>query len=346
LLSIARLTPAQAVALGADLLAALEDRDTAAGPRLRPEAIRVGRDGRARLIDACLIDAADPPSTNRVGPVSAAVVLDRLGAATRTSSAERGLIRALERAAVEARSPDGRLAIAAAILREVDATGGVQARAELSRLVSLVAGDVAPTPDAGPAPRASAPRRRRPRRRPRAVARAVAARSWKWVLSLVVLVAAVVIEIAFLRDDISRDAMAVLEAGRSGATATSAPPALPPVVRPAPAAAGTISSVDLRPIQPCVPGAGCALRVHVMVRPQAEPQTITWDLRVLDRCTGEFVTAPGGTVAVPPHGDRADVVSVVQLPEAEALAVLAITNLPFTAASAAVHVPERGACAT
>jgi hypothetical protein len=83
-----------------------------------------------------------------------------------------------------------------------------------------------------------------------------------------------------------------------------------------------------------------------MVRPQAEPQTITWDLRVLDRCTGEFVTAPGGTVAVPPHGDRADVVSVVQLPEAEALAVLAITNLPFTAASAAVHVPERGACAT
>jgi hypothetical protein len=340
LLSIARLTPAQAVALGTDLLAALADPDPAAGTPLRPEAMRVGRDGRARLIETRQIHEATQPSTLGAGLASFAVVLDRIRAATRASTAAGGLIRALERAATEARSPDGRVAIVAAILREADAAGGVQARVELSRLVAMA------TPDAGPAPRASGPRRRRPRRSPHAIARAVAARSWKWVLSLMVLVAAVVIEIIFLRDDISRDVLAVMEAGRPDATATGTPPALPPVVAAAPTAAGAISRIDVRQIQPCASGADCALRVQVMVRPHAEPRTIAWDLRILDRCTGESVTAPGGTVTVPPHGDRADVVSTVRLPEAEALAVMAVTNLPFTTASAAVHVPESGVCAT
>lgn len=333
LLSVAWLTPAQAVALGADVLAGLENGDTTAGTWLRPEAVRIGRDGRA------CVSAGSSPATNGAGLASAAALLDRLRAATRSSAADPGLIPALERAAAEARSPDGRIAFVAAILREADAAGGARARAELSRLVAMVAGDGALPPGAGPA-RASAPRR------PRAVARAVAARSWKWVLSIVVLVAVVVIEIAFLRDDIGRDVTAVLEAGRSAVTATGTAPALPPVVPPAPTAAGTITGVDLRPIQPCAPGAECVLRVQVLVQPQAEPQTIAWDLRILDRCTGESVTAPGGTVTVPPHGDRADVVSTVGLPDGEALAVMAVTTLPHTAASAAVHVPESGACAT
>jgi hypothetical protein len=333
LLSIARLTPAQAVALGADLLACLED--VAGRNQLPPKAARVGRDGRARLIDA-------GPSANGAGLATAAGLLDSLRAATRPSAADHGLIAALERAASEARSPHGRLAIVAAILRESDGAGGAQARAELARLVAIVLGE-APALDAARAPRAPAPRRRRARPTPRAVARAAAARSWKWVLSLVVLAVVVLIEIAFLRDEISRDIEAVLDAGRSGPTVTSTP-TLPPVPRPAPAATGTISRVDLRPVTPCTPGAGCALRLQVTLQPQAAPQTITWDFRVVDRCTGEAVTVPGGTVTVPPHGDRADVVSTVGLPPADALAVMAVTNQPFTAASAAVNVPAPGAC--
>jgi hypothetical protein len=333
LLSIARLTPAQAVALGADLLACLED--AAGRTQLRPEGARVGRDGRARVIDA-------GPSGNGAGLATAAALLDRITAAARPSAADQGQMSALERAATEARSPHGRLAIAASILREADGAGGAQARAELARLVAIVVGE-APALDAARAPRPPAPRRRRPRPTPRAVARAAAARSWKWVLSLVVLAAVVLIEIAFLRDEISRDIQAVLDAGRSGSTMTSTP-TLPPVPRPAPGAVGTISRVDLRPVTPCTTDAGCALRVQVTLRPQAEPQTITWDFRVVDRCTGEAVTVPGGTVTVPPHADRADVVSTVGLPPADALAVLAVTNQPFTAASAAVNVPAPGAC--
>jgi hypothetical protein len=330
LLPIARLTPAQAVALGADLLAALETRNPA--PPLHPEAVRVGRDGRARLLDA-----PGRPRTGGTDLEPTAAVLDQLGAATARP------VLALERAAAAARSPDGRLAVVAAILREADATGGAQARAELGRAVAVIAGDRAGATPAPPA-RTSAPRRRRPPRTLRTVARAAVARSWKWVLSVVVLVAVVGIEIAFLRDDISRDITAVLEAGRAEVTATEAPTALPPVVPPAPATAGTIDAVDLRPVQPCAPGTECALRVQVRVQPQAQPQTIVWSLRVLDRCTGEVLAAPGGTATVPAHGDRLDAVVTVALPEASALAVTAVTDLPSTAASTAVPVPENGAC--
>lgn len=357
LLAIARLTPAQAVALGADLLADLEavasaDPDTAGRPRVRPEDVRIGRDGRARLIDAGHRPSA---SGNGAGLTSTAALLDGLRAATGTNGAngvdgvdgaDDVLVSALERAATEARSPHGRLEIAAAILGAADATGGAQARAELATLVAMVADGAAPAPATGPAPRTPAPRRRRPRRAPRAVARAAAARSWKWVLSLVVLVAAVLIEIALLRDEIGRDVQTVLEAGRSRATATGAPPTLPPVVPPAPTAAGTINRIELRPVTPCAPDATCALRMQVMLQPRPEPQTVTWDFRILDRCSGVAVGVPGGTVTVPPHGDRADLVSTVELPQADALAVLAVTSGPFTAASEAVNIPATGTCGT
>ncbi|MHA6615806.1 serine/threonine-protein kinase [Pseudonocardia sp. DLS-67] len=322
LLAVARLTPAQAVALGTDLLAALEDPQTVPGAD-----VRVGPDGRARV-------AGSHPTGTHGARLAAAAGLDQLRAAT-----HRAPVPALDRALAEARAPDGRLAFAAAILREADAPDGARARAELSKLVALVAGDAPETvaPD-------TPPRRHRPGRTPRARTRALVTRSWKWVLSLVLLVAIVAVEIAFLQDRIVRDVQAVLDAGRSAAGETGTPTALPPVLPPGPAAAGTISRVDLRPVQPCAPGTGCALRTQVVVRPQAEEQTITWELRILDRCTGEAVTVPGGTVTVPPQGDRADAVGTVALPPAGALAVVAVTNLPATAASVPVNVPEPGAC--
>jgi hypothetical protein len=332
LLSIARLTPAQAVALGADVLAGIEDAAEPAQPR--PGRVRVGRDGRARVTDA-----GSPPSGNRAGLASAAALLDGLRAATWPSATDAGLVSALERAATEARAPHG-LASAAAILREADAVGGAQARAEIARLVTMVADGVAPAPTTA-APPAPAARRSRP---PRAVARSVVRRSWKWVLSLVVLVVAVLVEIAFLQDEIGRDVQAVLEAGRAGPASETSAPTLPPVVPPAPAAAGPINAVALRPVGPCTPDATCALRMQVLLQPQAEPQTVTWEFRVIDRCTGAEVTVPGGTVTVPPHGVRADVVSTVGLPRGEALAVLAVTSSPSSAASTAVSIPANGVC--
>lgn len=321
LLAVVRLTPAQAVALGTDLLATIEDLETVPGA-----AVRVGPDGRAR------VTGSRPTGTRGAGLAAAAAGLEQLGAAT-----GRARVPALERALAEARAPDGHLAFAAAILREADAPDGTRARAELSKLVAMVAGDapVAGTPDAP---------RRRPRRNGRALTRALVARSWKWILSLVLLVAIVAVEIAFLQERIVRDVETVLDAGRSATDTTGTPTGLPPALPPEPAAAGTISRVDLRPVQPCTPGAGCVLRTQVVVQPQALPQVIAWDVRVLDRCTGAAVTVPGGTVTVPPHGDRADVVGTVALPRAGALAVVAVTTLPATAASVPVNVPEPGAC--
>ncbi|MFC5233874.1 hypothetical protein [Pseudonocardia zijingensis] len=324
LLAVARLTPAQAVALGTDVLAALEDPEAAAG-----SAVLVGPDGRARVA------GSGPAGSHEARLATAAAVLDELRAATDGEAAS-----SLERAAAETRSPEGRLAFAAAILREADAPEGAQARAELSTLVRVLTGVAQPIVAPSPPPR----RRTRPRRTRRARARALVARSWKWGLSLVLLVAIVGVEIAFLQDRIAEDVQAVLDAGRSAA-APATPTGLPPVVPPEPAAAGPIDRVDLRPVQPCAPGTACALRTQVVVQPQAGPQTVTWNMRILDRCTGVATTVPGGSVTVPPGGDRADAVGTVALPDAGALAVVAVATAPATAASAPVDIPGNGACA-
>lgn len=168
-------------------------------------------------------------------------------------------------------------------------------------------------------------------------------RFWAWGLSIVALVMIVTVEVVFLRDEISRSIEAVLAAGRPGSPST-AEPVLPPVKLPAPATAGTITQVGLRPVERCVAGAGCALRTQVLLRPRAAPQTLTWTFRVIDRCTGRAVTASSGTVALPAGAGRADVVTIVTLPPARALAVLAVTDLPFPAASEPVYVPARGTC--
>ncbi|WP_343973859.1 hypothetical protein, partial [Pseudonocardia aurantiaca] len=183
----------------------------------------------------------------------------------------------------------------------------------------------------------------RPHRPPRAVARTVVARTWKWVLSIVVLTAVILIEVALLRDEIARDIQVVMDAGRSGPTASDIP-ALPPVVPPAPTSAGPVTAVNLRGVEACTPGQSCAVRVQVLLQPQPEPQTVTWDFTVVDRCTGETTTAPGGTVTVPLGGDRADAVGTVAVPPGDALAVLVLTRAPAIAASSALPVPADGAC--
>jgi len=163
-----------------------------------------------------------------------------------------------------------------------------------------------------------------------------------WLLSILVLAAVVVAEVVFLRDDITADVGLLLEAGRGGAHPSAAPvPDGPPLVAPAPAAAGNVAAVDLRPLERCAPAAACTVRLLVRLVPSSEPQVVTWSYQVVDRCTGTSGIAPGGTVTVPPQADRATAVGVVALPPSDGVALVAVTGAPAVAASAAVVV---GSC--
>jgi hypothetical protein len=358
LLAMARLTPAQALALATDVLTGLEESSSAERPTsvLGSRVVQVTTDGRARVVgDGRPCDVTAQAGVRAGDLAAVAVLLGDLQAATCPSARDSDLVAALDRAAAEARQPEGRVAIVAATLRAADAPRGAQARAELARLVSAASGSApgaaatrtaAPPPTERPVPERS--RRRRPTAARAMVAHSAAVhpvtrRTWGWILSVVTLIVVVLTEIFFLRESIERDIQAVLEAGRSRPSSTVAP-VLPPVVPPAPAAVGTIAYVDLRPVERCSPGTSCALRTHVRLQPQAGPQTVTWAFQVLDRCAGTATTVPGGTVTVPPNADRTDVVTNVMLPTAPALAVLALTSQPFRAASEPVYVPVDGAC--
>jgi hypothetical protein len=159
---------------------------------------------------------------------------------------------------------------------------------------------------------------------------------------MLVLAAVVASEVVFLRDDITADIAVLLDAGRGGAPPSAAPqPDGPHLVAPAPAAAGSVAAVDLRPLERCAPGAACTVRLQVRLVPAAAPQVVTWSYQVVDRCTGTSVIAPGGTVTVPPQADRAAAVGVVALPPSDGVAVVAVTAVPAAAASVPVIV---GSC--
>jgi hypothetical protein len=164
-----------------------------------------------------------------------------------------------------------------------------------------------------------------------------------WLLSVVVLAAVVLLEVALLRDHIATDIRLLLGAGRSGSASSSPEPDGPPIVPPAPAAAGSVTAVDLRPLPRCAPGAPCTMRLLVRLVPAAEPQVVTWSYRIVDRCTGATAadTAPGGSVTVPAGGERAAALGTVTLPAADAVAVVAVTDLPAAAASPPAFV---GSC--
>lgn len=355
LLSTARLTPAQAVALGADVLSRLEEHSAGARSsriRLRPETARVGVDGRAYLADDDVPGHRAVEDESRSDLAAAEGMLRDLTAATWCPDAASDrpatdALAALDGAAAEARRPGGNVVAVASMLRDADATVGADARTELGRLVAAVSGDgFAPLSTARTGVLPATPPPPRTPRRPRWGARSVLARTWKWVLSVVVLVAVVLIEITFLSDTVARDVEAVLEAGRSGSAAPTSTEVLLPVVPPAPAAAGTVTAVDLRAVHRCAPDTACEVRLQVALQPRADPQTIRWAFELFDRCTGAATTAPGGTVTVPPDGDRAIAVVTVALPPGKALAVLARTDLPFTAASAPLLVPSDAGCGT
>jgi hypothetical protein len=330
LLALARPTPPQALELG---LALLEARQAAA--------------------DGPLPDGVDPVVTTdgRVAPSGARgrpaqQVLAELAAAARrpgaADPAAEALLAELDLAAVEL-AADG---VGAAVRRLRTAAGPLdraRIRAELGALARAVPGQ-ADGAGALPAVARAAQSRRRhpgPGAAPRA-ARSTGRRIGAWLLSLVVLAGVVAAEVVLLGDDIRTDIDLLLDAGRGGEQAEDEPePDGLSVVPPAPPTAGSVTGVDLRALAPCAPGTPCDVRLQVGLVPSAEPRTVSWSYRVVDRCTGASSTVPGGTVAVPPLADRVAVVGVVPLPALPGLAVVAVTDAPAVAASAPVST---GSC--
>ena len=215
-------------------------------------------------------------------------------------------------------------------------------RAELAALVRAVGGAGGAAGGAGwtgepPAAPHAGPAERAPRR-----SRSAGRRVGAWLLSILVLAAVVVSEVVLLRDDITADIDMLLDAGRGEDQPSAAPERDgPDLTAPAPAAAGNVAGVDLRPLTRCSPGAPCTVRLLVRLVPTAEPQVVTWSYQVVDRCTGSAGIAPGGTVTVPPQADRAAAVGIVALPPLDGVAVVAVTDAPAAAASAPVVV---GSC--
>ncbi|WP_409329867.1 hypothetical protein [Trujillonella humicola] len=338
LLSLARLTPAQAVELAAGVLDGA-DRGGPAAPvvtadgRVLPGpaggAGRPGEAARPQRAAALLADIA--AAAHPAGPAEERLLADVRHAGEALPGADAARLRVRE-AAARADGPAVRAELAA-LVRTVRAVPGPASRP--------VPRSVAGRPAArGGAARAERPAERGPAGRPRATGRRLGA----WLVSLVVLAAVVAAEVVLLRDDIAADIALLLDAGRDGTERSSTgPSADPPVPAAAAPAAGRVAGVDLRLLDACAPGAPCAVRVLVRLVPGAETSVVTWSYRVLDRCTGAAGTVPGGTVTVAPQAGSAVAVGTIPLPPAAGIAVSAVTDAPAVAASPPVAV---GSCSS
>lgn len=331
LLARAQLTPAQAVELSVDVLAEAARREGATASAEHPfDPVRIGADGR-------VVRGGPAP----VGRSAVGAVLESVADAVRPRAQGAGpaaerLLAELDRAAAEV--PVTGVTEAACRLRTVaDDVDRRAVRAEIGALVRAIHADPGAGEDLGAAGGTAADRPAPAWRATRARRRTAGRRAGAWLLSLVVLAGAVLLEVGFLRGHITADIGQLLSAGRGGATTSAAAtPAQPSVAAPAPSSAGRVRAVDLRALAPCSPGAPCTVRVVVRLSPAAAQQSVTWSYRVTDLCTGVAQDAPGGAVSVPAGGEQAVAVGTVALPAARGAAVVAVTHQPATAASAAV----------
>jgi hypothetical protein len=353
LLGLVRLTPAQAMEIGAGVLAVAEH-----ATRLRLDQVLIRTDGTVGLVPAPgqrpVADSADVPTdvrTDDSAATAAAAVLTELVDTTRRGNRRldptaAGLLEQLDRA--RSQLPSAGLPSAAQTLSDARATIDTCAvRSELAALVEVILGSREPAGTGAPVggmPRTGTARRGRPagRRPGRGGSRTALRRIGAWLISVAVLAAIVSLEVAVLRDEIATDVGLLLDAGRSGAAAPGEPePDGLPVTPPAPATAGPVAAVDLRPLAPCTPDAPCPVRVLVRVRPGPDPQAVSWSFRVLARCPGAPDAAepvPGGAVTVPPGVEAATAVGSVAVPPGPGVAVFAVTDQPAAAASPPVLV--------
>ncbi len=119
-----------------------------------------------------------------------------------------------------------------------------------------------------------------------------------------------------------------------------------PVQIGAPGSAGPITRVTATFANgECTAGQVCDIRVDVDFDPAASVGTVTWKLRVYDRCSGEARTTNEITMGAQPGWQQVYGISTAALPHGTALAVAAVTSSPAVAASEPLFVPaENGTC--
>ena len=163
-------------------------------------------------------------------------------------------------------------------------------------------------------------------------------------MSVAVVIVVLLVEYGFLHDRIAADMAELVAGDRRAPQAERAVLQVP--AAPVPASAGDVATVQVRALRPCSPGTSCAVRVHVGLVPRPSPVLVRWDARIEDVCSGAKATVVGGSLTVPAHADRADLVNRLVLPAGHALAVTAVTTSPAVAASAPLWAPTRPSCSS
>jgi hypothetical protein len=352
LIGLAVLTAPQVLEIGAGLLAAVARRsesntDALGGGQITTDQAVIDTDGRVMLGPPSLDERNGRSSSRVVSTVTAVETLlaDLAGAgrARRADPATDQLLAELDRA-ITLLPVASVSELAQMVEIGCAAIDRPAVRAELAALVSAIV--ESPGSARGNEPTGGPPSGvlgiKHGRRSTSGGTRTAGRRIGAWLLSVVVLAAVVLLEVAFLRDDIVADVDLLLDAGRSGSGPSTAPEAGGlPIASLAPAAAGVVTGVDVRILEPCAPGAPCTVRVLVSLVPGPDVQVVTWSYRVVDRCTGTTNTAAGGSVTVSPGAGRAEAVGIVALPPTTAVAVVATTDRPAVAAAPPVLV---GSC--
>jgi hypothetical protein len=166
---------------------------------------------------------------------------------------------------------------------------------------------------------------------------------WGLVVAVAVLGLVVTVEVTFLHGPITRD-LQTLRGGIAGKTAGTR------VTRPIPLAgpeigAGPVRVLDVRPLQSCVAGRPCPVRVLVDFAPQAKPLSVSWTFEVIDRCSGASVSRRGGDALLPAEARQLVRLGSVQVPGWRAPELVALTTGPVAARSAGFPIPPSvGVC--
>jgi hypothetical protein len=333
LLQISNLTAGQALYLCHEIVSGLKSLPVNG---LSLDGVRVSREGTVCSRGRDRSAATEPENAGL------AAVLHDLAAAARGVPLPNGAVAALNAAAHCAASAEGDLDRVAAVLDSAESPPG-STRAEIGTLVSVATGSEILRPSAHRPP--LKPRSARPSPRDKRAMLVTWFRPlWRSVAALAVLTGAVLLEFSLLHDRLSNDVHLLLGSATppsQAATPTGQPLIAPgPVPVPAPGATGAVNGVDLRALQPCSAGTTCSVRVLMHLQEQPQPLTVRWAFQLADRCTGTQITVPGGEVSVASRQTDVSVVAAVPLPASRALAVIAVTSAPASAASPPLLVPS------
>jgi hypothetical protein len=347
------LTPAQAVVIGTEALSALRDLIYAgyAGSEVRTTDIRIDPGGHVRLTGWAapnLLDGPNPRAGRECALAASALLTELATTARRSNPRATEMIAVLEGSAERLAAPGAGIehipGVAPELAATVEGVRLLQTRAELAALTQAAR---------GPAPRVAAPpTRRRPPGVPslptrvRTNVRRTRHAALRWAIALTVLALAVGAEQLFLHGRIVHDLRTLI--GQNSPSHTTPPAAHASGTAPAavakiaPAHAGVVKSVTLRPMRHCASGSPCRVQVLVHLRPHPHPVRVRWNFTVVNRCARTHHTAAGGRLRAPAHTRRIDGVSTVHLPSGQALAVVAVTHHPTRAASRPLFVPAGG----